>query len=329
MSPSDPQKTYSLVADIGGTNTRVALAEGTHLLPETVCRYPNAEFAGLETVLRAFLDTQDGVACAGACVAVAGPVRDGVGALTNLDWTIDCATLARATGTETVSILNDLQAQGYSLADLSEDNLRRVIPAPAHAPTHATGATQIVIGVGTGFNAAPVFTTDKGRLVTPAEAGHANMPVRTEAELRLLQYVETAHGFPAIEDVMSGRGLSRIYGWLAHEAGTPKEASAAEIMARFEAGTDPLAQETAAMFVRILGTVAGNLALIHLPFGGVYLCGGVARAFAPHLDRLGFQAAFRDKGRFAGFMGNFGVSMIEDDFAALSGCASHLQEISG
>ena len=324
MSPSRPSNTYSLVADIGGTNTRVALAEGTRLLPETVRRYPNAEFAGLETVLRAFLDTQDGVDCAGACVAVAGPVRDGVGALTNLDWTIDCATLARATGAETVSILNDLQAQGYSLADLSEDNLRRIIPAPAHAP----GATQIVIGVGTGFNAAPVFTTDKGRLVTPAEAGHANMPVRTEAELRLLQYVETAHGFPAIEDVMSGRGLSRIYGWLAHEAGTPKEATAADIMAGFEAGTDPIAAEAAAMFVRILGTVAGNLALIHLPFGGVYLCGGVARAFAPYLDQLGFQAAFRDKGRFAGFMGNFGVSMIEDDFAALSGCASHLQEIS-
>ncbi len=78
------------------------------------------------------------------------------------------------------------------------------------------------------------------------------------------------------------------------------------------------------VFVRILGTVAGNLSLIQLPFGGVYLIGGVARAMTPHLDRFGFDAAFRDKGRFAGFMGNFSVSVIEDDFAALIGCAGYL-----
>ena len=70
--------------------------------------------------------------------------------------------------------------------------------------------------------------------------------------------------------------------------------------------------------------VAGNLALIQLPFGGVYLVGGVARALAPHLSRFGFADAFRDKGRFAGFMRNFGVAVIEDDYAALVGSAAHL-----
>ena len=72
----------------------------------------------------------------------------------------------------------------------------------------------------------------------------------------------------------------------------------------------------------------GNLALIHLPFGGIFLVGGVARAFAPYLGRLGFETAFRDKGRFAGFMGNFPVTAVTDDFAALTGCASHMAELS-
>ena len=70
--------------------------------------------------------------------------------------------------------------------------------------------------------------------------------------------------------------------------------------------------------------MAGNLSLIHLPFGGVYLSGGVARAFKPYLDQFGFDTAFRDKGRFAGFMSNFTVHVIEDDYAALTGCAAHL-----
>jgi len=320
MPSARPADTYSLVADIGGTNTRVALAEGTRLLPETVRKYRNTEYPGLETVLRTFIAAEGNVDCKGACVAVAGPVRDGVGTLTNLNWQIDRETLARAASAETVSILNDLQAQGHALEHLSSGNLRQIVDPPEHS-AHAVG---LVIGVGTGFNAAAVYTTASGKLVTPSEAGHANMPIRTEAELRLCHFVETAHGFPAIEDVLSGRGLERIYAWLGHEAGEPSEISAADIMGAVEAGSDPRAEEAARLFVRILGAVAGNLSLIHLPFGGVFFSGGVARAFAPHMERFGFTAAFHDKGRFAGFMKNFGVSVIEDDFAALAGCASHL-----
>lgn len=320
MGPDRAANRYSLVADIGGTNTRVALAEGPRLLTDTIRRYRNAEYPGLETVLRTYLQAEGNVDCAGACVAAAGPVRDGVATLTNLDWTIDADTLARATQAETVAILNDLQAQGHALGRIPDNMIRRIIPAPEHGGT----GDALVIGVGTGFNAAPVHETPGGRYVPASEAGHANLPIRTEADMRLLRFVETAHGFPAVEDVLSGRGLERLYHWLGHEAGDPREALAADIMAACATGQDPRAEEAARLFVRILGTVAGNLSLIHLPFGGVYLVGGVAQAFAPHLGRFGFAEAFRDKGRFAGFMQNFAVSVIEDDYAALAGCASHL-----
>ena len=312
--------TYSLVADVGGTNTRVALAEGARLLPETIRRYKNADYAGLETVLRTYLDEEGGVDCRGASVAVAGPVRDGRGVLTNLDWAIDKETLARATKAEVVAVLNDLQAQGHALGRIDASNVQTVVTGPAPQPH----AARLVIGVGTGFNAAPVYDTGTGRYVPPSEAGHANMPIRTEAELRLCKYVETAHGFPAIEDVLSGRGLERVHHWLSSEAGKPAELKAADIMAACEAGTDPIARDAVAMFVRILGTVAGNLSLIHLPFGGVYLVGGVSRAISPYFSTFGFAEAFRDKGRFAGFMQNFAIHVVEDDYAALIGLAGHL-----
>jgi glucokinase len=164
--------------------------------------------------------------------------------------------------------------------------------------------------------------------VAPAEAGHANLPIRTESELRLCKFVETAHGFPAVEDVLSGRGLERLYAWLGHEAGDPLELKAADIMAQ-RAEHAPRAVEAVQLFVKMLGTVAGNQALIHLPFGGVFLAGGVARAMAPYLVESGFGDAFKDKGRFAGFMQNFSVHVIEDDFAALTGSAAHLHRLAG
>ena len=315
-----PDNHYSLVADIGGTNTRVALAEGERVLEETIRRYRNAEFAGLETVLRTYIADEGGVDPVAACVAVAGPVRDGRATMTNLDWTIDKTSLARATKAETVAILNDLQAQGHALGHIAAENIRAVVTGPEGDQN----AAKLVIGVGTGFNAAPVFDTKGGRLVTPSESGHANLPIRTEAELRLCQYVSTAHGFPAVEDVLSGRGLERVYAWLGEEAGDPKEVKAADIMASCAQGDDGRATEAARVFTRILGTVVGNLSLIQLPFGGVFLAGGVARAFAPYLRDYGFDEAFRDKGRFAGFMSNFSVSVIEDDYAALTGSAAHL-----
>lgn len=316
------ETSYNLVADIGGTNTRVALAAGPHLRTDTVTRYSNADHAGLEEVLRAFVEHHGNVDCAGACVALAGPVRDGRGSMTNLDWQLDEDTLARATGAETACLLNDLQAQGHALGFLADGSVTPVVQAERAMGDAKTA--KLVVGVGTGFNIAPVHETQAGRYVPASESGHVSLPAHNDAELRLAQFLEDHHGFPAVEDMLSGRGLSRVYTWLAAEAGTPRDASAAQIMAGFEDGSDEMAREAATMFVRMLGKVTGDLALIHLPFGGIFFAGGVARAFSRHFGPLGFVEAFRDKGRFAGFMGNFEVGLIEDDFAALTGCATYL-----
>ncbi|MFN4170477.1 MAG: glucokinase [Pseudorhodobacter sp.] len=320
MTQTDPRPT--LVADIGGTNTRVALAMDGTIRETTIRRFSNSHHPGLAAILRAYLEGAGSGECAGVCVAVAGPVRDGVATMTNLDWTIDADTLTRATRARRVAILNDLQAQGHALGHIAPERLTPVVEAPTSPPN----ATKLVIGIGTGFNAAPVHETPGGRLVVASECGHVNMPVRDEADLRLARFVETVHGFPGVEEVLSGRGLERLYAFVCAEAGSPDERSAAEIAAGL-AGDGPLgdrAAEAGRLFARLVGSEAGNLALVHLPFGGIYLCGGVARAFAPHLAAMGFADGFRDKGRFAGFMRNFSVSVIEDDYAALTGCAVHL-----
>lgn len=310
----------AILADVGGTNTRVALARGGRLDRASIRRFRNADFAGLPAVLAAYLEAA-GTAPAGACVAVAGPVRDGVGRLTNIDWAIDGPGLAAATGAGRVAVLNDLQAQGHALGRIAAADLVAVLPG---APPPGF-ATELVIGVGTGFNAAPVHhRAGARRLVAPSECGHVSLPVASEAGLRLARSVAALHGFAAVEEVLSGRGLEHVHAWAAAEAGAPPgHLPAAEVMARIAAG-ERVAQAAGRAFVEALGRVAGDLALIHLPFGGIWLAGGVARAFAPHLGRFGFGAAFRDKGRFAPFMDAFAVAVIADDYAALEGCAAFL-----
>ncbi|MFT3689345.1 glucokinase [Paenirhodobacter sp.] len=309
---------YTLLADIGGTNTRVALSEDGRLLAQSIRRYANAGQPALEPILRSYL-AEAGVAPEGACVAAAGPVRDGVATMTNLDWVIEGGSVSEATGARRVAVLNDLQAQGHALGRIEPGMLREIAPGRAALP----GVSQLVVGIGTGFNAAPVHEAPGGRIVSPSEGGHVTLPVASEADMRLSRFVAREHGFASVEDVLSGRGVAHVHTFVCDQAGAGTPLDAAGVMAALSAD-DPLARETARIFVRVMGAVIGDLALTHLPFGGIYLIGGVSRAFAPLLAEFGFTEAFRAKGRFADFMDAFPIRLIEDDYAALLGCAAYM-----
>lgn len=177
------------------------------------------------------------------------------------------------------------------------------------------------------MNAAAVYRLGDRTLVPPSEAGHVSLPAQNADELRLLDWIARKHGTPGFEDVLSGRGFERVYEWLCDEAGVTAPLDAGGIMQAVNDGSNKIAEDTARVFIRMLGRAAGNLALVHLPFGGIYLIGGVARHFAPHLLRLGFQEAFYDKGRLSEFMEQFPVHLVDDDYAALTGSAAHLSEL--
>jgi len=307
----------SLVADIGGTNTRVALAQAGSVRHDSVRRFKNADAAGLAAVLDAYLAEIKPGPLDGACVAVAGPVRDGVGQLTNLDWRIDRDQLGAVTGAARLAVLNDLQAQGHALGQLGEADLIRILPQPPAS----TQAARLVVGLGTGFNAAPIYDTAGGRFVPPSECGHITLPRSSPALAGLSETLTRDHGFAAVEEALSGRGIVAVH---AHLHGVTL--TSVEIIERLNAG-DAAATATAALFVEALGIVMGDLALIHLPFGGIFLVGGMARAITPWLAPLGFAETFRAKGRFADFMDQFGIAVVTDDYAALSGCAAHLDHL--
>ncbi|WP_339107214.1 ROK family protein [Thioclava sp. GXIMD4216] len=311
---------YTLLADIGGTNTRVALAQGSTLVPASVARFPNKGRAALEEILTEYMVAERVSNLAGVCVAVAGPVSvDGQDArMTNLDWTIRASALQATTGAAHVSILNDLQAQGHALSGLAPEALRMVLPG-APAPK---GAAQLVVGIGTGFNAAPVHHAPQGYVVVPAsECGHITLPLRSELHIEIKRYFERKHRFASVEHACAGRGLERIYAFVTGQEDATVDGK--EILSLMQS-EDRDALKAAEIFTTLLGGVLGDLALTHLPFGGIYLIGGAARAIEPWLERFNFQQAFKDKGSFSDYMERFSIHVVEDDYAALAGCANYL-----
>ncbi|MDO6727834.1 ROK family protein [Cognatishimia sp. 1_MG-2023] len=303
-----------LVADIGGTNTRVGLADDTGLIEATTRRYQNAENASFETVLEAYLQDAQPGELAGACAGAAGPVQQGVAQMTNLDWHIDYNVLQKMTGAKVTDVINDLPAQGLALDDLTEASTRVLKEGTA------SDGPRLVVGLGTGMNIVPVHRVG-GELVAPScEGGHASLPYRAD-QAALCDWLKQECGYPSIEVALAGQGIENLYRF---HNGTAL--SAAKIMAEFDA-KEPAARAAMADYMALLGAVIGDYALSHLPFGGIYLTGGVSRAIAPHMSALGFEAAMADKGGFSELAGSFPVILIEDDFAALKGCARHLRQL--
>lgn len=319
--------TLAILADIGGTNTRVALADGPSVRLDSIRRYPNAEYQArgqdIAHVLQDYL-VATGAKVSGVCVAAAGPVQDGVATMTNLDWVMDAAKLTAATGASKVAILNDLQAQGQALGHIPAANLRTVIEGPVKS-----GGSMLVVGLGTGVNAAPVHPGPLGRVVPPSECGHVNMPVRSEEDVQLARFIQArlkAEGevpHAGVEEVLAGRGLANLHAFAAHAAGHPAEMSSAQVLTALQAG-DPVATHAARLYIHILGQMLGDLALIHLPYGGIFLIGGMSRAMTPYFKTFGLQASFREARRVDLLLKDFSVTVVEDDYAALTGCAAYL-----
>ncbi len=311
-----PTQAPHLVADIGGTNTRVALSDGGVLRQGSIRRYANQAHRSLAEILQKFLTEMATDDCAGLCLAVAGPVQGGVAQMTNLDWRISATELDGIGNTTRITLLNDLQAQGHALASLDARHLHALISGPP-APATAT-ATKLVVGAGTGFNAAAVHHLEGRSFVTASESGHIHLPQHGETEQALASHLAQQHGIASVEEVLSGRGLAALHHWRCGEQIAP-----GALIDRMAA--DDQARQTAALYAQIMGRVLASLALIHLPYGGIYLIGGVARAMAPHLTALGMAESFAEMGRMSAEMAAFSVHLVTDDYAALTGCAAYLE----
>jgi glucokinase len=76
------------------------------------------------------------------------------------------------------------------------------------------------------------------------------------------------------------------------------------------------------LFIDAYGAEAGNLALKLLPYGGLYIAGGVAARNATLIKEGGFLSAFLAKGRMSSLLRRIPVYLVLDRKVGLLGAAS-------
>jgi glucokinase len=276
------------VADIGGTNCRVAMVDAPGEPPRVIRRLSTKGEPSCEAALASAI-AGAGVRPRAAVLAVAGPVI-GVGAeLTNAGWSFDGPSLMAALGVSQGLLLNDFEALATCLPVLGNADL-----TPICTGKPADGA-RLILGPGTGFGAAALVGRDGRHTIVPTEAGHMELGPVTQDEFALWPLIERMDGRVTIESVLSGAGLARLDTALRKLAGeTAVCADGATVSLRAEAA-DGIALAAIRLFGRLLARVAGDLALAYMATGGVFVAGGIAPKLLPLFDLSQMRRAFSDK----------------------------------
>jgi len=317
-----------LAGDVGGTKVHLAQYEfiDGKLKHARDQKFPAKEYAGLEEIVKEFLA---GEAATAACFGVPGPVRDGRLRLTNLPWTLDSRELSTNLGIGHVFLINDLEANGYGVAELAPDQIYTLSEGdPSQVGNRA------LLAAGTGLGEAMLIWNGHSHVPYPSEGGHADFSPRNEDEIDLLRYLKQKYnGRISFERVVSGMGLTGIYEFLREVRGMDEPNwLAAQIAAADDpnsvitemalAAKSEICEKALDMFVSAYGAEAGNMALKILSAGGVYIGGGIAPRILEKLKDGTFLKAFTDKGRLSQLLINMPVRIILESRAALMGAAA-------
>lgn len=320
-----------LAGDVGGTKVDLALysfdhGRLSHIRDE---RFPAREYAGLEDIVRKFLIESGDPEVTAGCFGVPGPVRGGRLKLTNLPWVLDSRELSLSLKIEHLFLINDLEANGYGIPELSPEQIFELSPGAA-----GSVGNRGLVSAGTGLGEATLVWNGKLHAPMASEGGHCDFSPRSEIEIELFRYLQRLlKGRVSFERVVSGFGLTNIYNFLRDEKGLEEPAWLKERMLvedpnaiigeLGEDGSNELCARALDLFVSAYGAEAGNLALKVLSVGGMYLGGGIAPKILKKMKDGTFMKAFADKGRLSDLLTQMPVRIILESRAALMGAAAY------
>lgn len=319
-----------LAADIGGTKSELAIFSLTGAETGSLGqqRFINAEFSGVEELLHHFLAGFEQPPRV-ACLAVAGIVSGDKAEMTNLPWQLDCRRLEKRFGFRRVILINDLTAVCSSLAMLQPADLLEI-----QAGGGQQGEVCGVVAPGTGLGEGLLVRFGEQLFVRGSEGGHTDFAPVDEEQLALLAWMRKKMQPVSYEMLIAGPGLANLYDFCREYHHLRESAWIVEAMSRVKdripvivggatgaigAQPCPLCRRVIDLFLSILGSEAGNLALKLYAMGGIYLGGGILPRLAEQVGFAGFLKSFQAKGQMSGLMKGIPVKLILRKDAALLG----------
>lgn len=310
-----------LIADIGATNARFALADNDGIHKEIILKC--ADFPGITEAAQAYLDkARPAGNVVQASVAIAGPVVGDRFEMTNHPWSFSIAETKSRLGLERLRLMNDFEAIALAVPHLRDDDVKQVCPGQAQAQ-----APIGIIGPGTGLGVASLVWDGRRYRPVSGEGGHVTMPAKTQREFDVFQWLlHHKYSHVSAERVCSGKGLVNIYNALRGLDGRDDlpDLEPEEISQKALDKSCAISAEALDMMTGFLGSVAGNLALTLGAHGGIYVAGGIVLKLGDYFQSSRFREEFLAKGRFREYLSPVPCYLITNDFPAFVGLHADL-----
>ncbi len=306
-----------LVADVGGTNTRIALYDPALDEYRSLRTYINREFAQLADIIGQWLTSLPEAAPEVCCMAIAAPPSTDRVVMSNMNWSFSCRELANHFGFKKLRRLNDFEANGYALPHLAEHERLQMYPGQA-----GQAGRLATVGPGTGLGGAFLTWFDGVPHSFACEPGHTGLSPGTALELDLFRLLLPRYGNLYAELLVSGPGLARLQQALGELRGeAAQQLDPAEISRRALTGEDELCVLALETFCALLGSVCGDFLLANGSYGGLYLAGGIVPNIIPFMASTPFLQRMIEKGAMRDTLAGVPVYAITTSQPGLVGAA--------
>jgi glucokinase len=191
----------------------------------------------------------------------------------NLKWVVEAGNLEREIGIGSVTLVNDVEANGYCIGALEPSDLASLNEGRAEAC-----GNRGVIAAGTGLGEAGVYWDGKTHRPFACEGGHVDFGPGDELQTEMLVYLRREFRHVSWERVIAGPELLNVYRFLRDTGRGEKPAwlraelahedQSAHITRLGLEGKSELCVRALEIFVSMYGAEAGNLALKLMTTGG-------------------------------------------------------------
>jgi glucokinase len=229
-------------------------------------------------------------------IGIPGPIFNNTFTIiVNLNWPVTCGDdVAKELNIKSLTFLNDFVTNGYGITSnmiegIDYEKMNDNVP-------HSQGPIAM-IGAGTGLGYGYLIKTvnSKYYYVFPSEGGHQDFAPQNDKEWRYYGYLKNHYSVDriSVERACSGPSLPLIF--LFHSevekmeseiflTNEEKKKLTPEDVIKCGLGKQcRICEASLEFFIEIYGAAAGNMSLLILPTGGIYLLGGVSVALAEHI----------------------------------------------
>ncbi|TXI96546.1 MAG: ROK family protein [Burkholderiaceae bacterium] len=331
---TDPSYPLVLVADVGGTHARFALArlEARGIQITAQEKFLCHDYASFPAVIKAYQERHADAQNTPMVMAVAAPIIEGeVAAQANMPWPVRQAELRLLFPQVESHLLNDFVALAHAVPTLTDTDLHNLC-TPTSGRRELGKESVLVMGPGTGLGAALWCPGAAGQASTviASEAGHATWAPVTDTEWAIAGLLRKEFAHLDVERVLSGPGLMNLYratctlDQQAAQCATPAEVTAQAVQ-HLATQTGSAARAALDHFCGILGSVIGDLC-INFGCQRALLAGGIPSQIVDYLRHSSLQERLLTKGVMRSVMEQVQVDVLDHGHLALLGAAQYYRE---